>query len=60
MKYFALVMSVVYLVLGAMILFTNILPQINRFRIPLGIVLMIYGVIRGLMWRHKVAQSKEE
>lgn len=61
MKYFALVMSVLYLVVGAMVLFTGFLyPQITRFRVPLGIVLMAYGVVRAFMWRQKLAQSKTE
>lgn len=60
MKYFALVMSVVYLTIGGLILFTNFMyPQVIRFRVPLGLVLVIYGIIRGLMWRRKEAQSRE-
>ncbi len=60
MKYFALVMSVVYLTIGGLILFTNFMyPQVTRFRVPLGLVLVIYGIIRGLMWRRKEAQSRE-
>lgn len=59
MKYFALTMSVVYLLAGCMILFTNFLsPEISRFRIPLGLVLVAYGVIRGFMWRQKQARNE--
>jgi hypothetical protein len=61
MKYFALLMSAVYLAAGALILFTNFLyPQITRFRVPLGIILMAYGVVRWFIWRRKEAQSREQ
>ena len=59
MKYFALTMSVVYVLAGLMILFTNFLtPEITRFRIPLGLVLVAYGVVRGFMWRQKQAENE--
>lgn len=59
MKYFALTMSVVYVLAGCMILFTNFLSQeISRFRLPLGLVLVAYGVIRGFMWRQKQARNE--
>lgn len=59
MKYFALTMSVVYLLAGCMILFTDFLsPEITRFRLPLGIVLVVYGIIRGFMWRQKQARNE--
>lgn len=58
MKYFSLVMSLLYGTAGALILFTDFLPRkITRFRIPLGLALLIYGIIRGIMWRRKRAQS---
>jgi hypothetical protein len=61
MKYFALVMSAVYFAAGAMIAFTNFMyAQITRFRLPLGIVLMAYGIVRWFIWRRKEAQSREE
>ncbi|MBK6410151.1 MAG: hypothetical protein IPF78_10685 [Flavobacteriales bacterium] len=61
MKYFALIMSVVYAVAGCLILFTNFLyPQVSRFRVPLGIILLIYGAVRGFIWQRKQAQSREE
>lgn len=61
MKYFALVMSMVYAVAGCLLVFTNFMyPQISRFRIPLGLVLVVYGLVRGVMWQRKQAQSKEE
>jgi len=60
MKYFALVMSVLYMVVGGLILFTNFMyPQISRFRVPLGALLLGYGVVRGILWRRKQAQSEE-
>lgn len=59
MKYFALTMSVVYVLAGLMILFTTFLsPEITRFRVPLGIVLVVYGVVRGFMWRQKQARNE--
>ena len=61
MKYFALTMSVVYLLAGCMILFTNFLShEISRFRIPFGILLVVYGGVRGFMWQRKQTQSREE
>lgn len=61
MKYFALTMSVLYAVVGCLILFTNFLyPQISRFRVPLGVVLLVYGAVRGFMWQRKQAQSRQE
>jgi hypothetical protein len=54
-------MSVVYAVAGCLILFTNFLyPQVSRFRVPLGIILLIYGAVRGFIWQRKQAQSREE
>lgn len=59
MKYFALTMSVVYVLAGVMILFTNFMaPEISRYRIPLGLVLVVYGVVRGFMWRQKQAENE--
>ena len=60
MKYFALTMSVVYALAGCMILFTDFLPQVSKFRIPLGIILLVYGAVRGFMWQRKQAESREE
>ena len=60
MKWFALAMSMLYIVVGGMLLFTESLWQVTRYRIPLGILLMVYGVVRGFMWRRKLAQSKDE
>ncbi|MEO7080926.1 MAG: hypothetical protein ABIY71_05330 [Flavobacteriales bacterium] len=60
MKYFSLVMSLFYVLAGAMILFTNLFPQISKFRIPLGLILVVYGIIRGIMWRTKQVQSEKE
>jgi cytochrome c biogenesis protein CcdA len=41
-------MAIVYLLLGAGILFfpTSLLPVNNSFRIALGILLLIYGIVR--------------
>lgn len=58
MKWFALVMSVLYLAVGAMLLFTDLLWQVSHFRIPLGLLLVTYGVVRGFLWRRKLAESR--
>ena len=61
MRYFALVMSLVYILFGCLFLFTNFLQwQIPQYRVPLGIVLVCYGILRSYMWRRKNLQSQEE
>ncbi|MCB0773750.1 MAG: hypothetical protein KDB93_10280 [Flavobacteriales bacterium] len=61
MKYFALLMSVLYLVVGTLLLVSpGFLPQVTRFRLPLGIILLAYGLVRGAMWRRKQAQSRNQ
>lgn len=41
-------MAIIYLILGAVILVypTSLLPVNNTFRIALGILLIVYGIIR--------------
>ncbi|MFZ1617112.1 MAG: hypothetical protein WAT41_07155 [Flavobacteriales bacterium] len=61
MKYFALAMSLIYVVAGALLLFTNFLGlEITQFRVPLGCVLVGYGILRGYLWRRKLAQSEQD
>lgn len=61
MRYFALVMSLAYVAVGALVLLNEgFLPQISRFRLPLGIVLVAYGVLRGVMWQRKDTQSRKQ
>jgi hypothetical protein len=61
MKYFALAMSLVYVLFGCLFLFTDFLYwQIMRYRVPLGLVLLGYGILRTFMWRRKNMQSQEE
>jgi uncharacterized membrane protein HdeD (DUF308 family) len=61
MKYFALAMSVVYLVVGCLFLFTPFLSlQVTQFRTPLGLVLVAYGIIRGILWQRKYTQSRQQ
>ena len=62
MKYFALVMSALYVLVGCLFLFTDVLlEQIRMFRLPLGLMLVAYGVVRAYLWRRKYAdQSAEE
>ncbi|MBS1582247.1 MAG: hypothetical protein JST66_08625 [Bacteroidetes bacterium] len=57
MKYFALAMSAVYVLAGCAFLFTDALVQfIPRFRLPIGLVLVGYGILRFFLWRRKYAQ----
>jgi hypothetical protein len=60
MKYFALVMSLLYVVAGGLLVFTDrFAAGIVRFRLPLGLLLMGYGVLRWFMWRKKQARNGE-
>lgn len=60
MKYFALAMSLIYVAAGALLLFTDLFAaEIVRFRVPLGLVLVGYGILRWFMWRKKQAQEEE-
>ena len=60
MKYFALAMSLIYVVAGAMLLFTNFMAmEITSYRVPLGLVLIGYGILRWFMWRKKQAQVED-
>lgn len=61
MKWFALIMSLIYAVVGALLLLDEtFFVQITRFRAPLGILLVVYGVVRGFMWQRKVAESRKK
>ncbi|MBK9420412.1 MAG: hypothetical protein IPN44_05095 [Flavobacteriales bacterium] len=54
-------MSLIYVVAGALLLFTNFLGlEITQFRVPLGCVLVGYGILRGYLWRRKLAQSEQD
>lgn len=53
MKWFALVMSLLYVVAGCLLLFTTAMPAIDTFRTAIGAVLIAYGVIRGVVWIRK-------
>lgn len=60
MKYFALVMSTLYVLAGCLFLFTDVLAeQISTFRVPLGLMLVGYGVVRAYLWRRKYADQPE-
>ena len=60
MKYFALVMSTLYVLAGCLFLFTDVLAeQIGTFRVPLGLMLVGYGVVRAYLWRRKYADQPE-
>lgn len=60
MKYFALVMSTLYVLAGCLFLFTDVLAeQISTFRAPLGLMLVGYGVVRAYLWRRKYADQPE-
>lgn len=61
MKWFALIMSAIYLVVGLLLLSDQtFFSQISRYRMPMGGLLVGYGVMRGFMWWRKSAESREE
>lgn len=61
MKYFALVMSLLYVAIGAMLLMDeSFLPQVRKFRFILGGVILGYGILRGIMWRQKDLKSRRD
>ena len=58
MKYFALLMSALYVLAGGALLTTDARhEQIGAFRVPLGILLVAYGVVRASLWRRKYADQ---
>ena len=60
MKFFALGMSALYVIAGSALLLTNWLEDIIRtYRIPIGIMLIGYGVVRAYLWRRKFADRTE-
>ena len=60
MKYFALVMSTLYVLAGCLFLLTDVrAEQISTFRVPLGLMLVGYGVVRAYLWRRKYADQHE-
>jgi len=60
MKYFTLIMSTLYVLAGCLILFTDALAEnIRGFRLPLGILLIGYGVVRAYLWRRKYVDQTE-
>jgi hypothetical protein len=60
MKFFALAMCALYVLAGSLFLFTNALEGlIPRYRIPLGLLLGGYGVVRAYMWRMKYTERPD-
>ncbi|MBK9759968.1 MAG: hypothetical protein IPO90_08375 [Flavobacteriales bacterium] len=60
MKFFALVMSALYVLGGSALLLTDWLEDIIRsYRLPIGIMLIGYGVVRAYLWRRKFADRQE-
>lgn len=58
MKYFGLFMCAFYVGVGAAFLFTDAFGEvIPRFRAPLGLLLVGYGVVRAYLWRRKYADE---
>lgn len=54
MKWFAVFMSVVYIIAGCVLLFTDIASEVvSEYRTMLGAVLIGYGVVRGGLWLRK-------
>ncbi len=62
MKYFALVMSALYVLLGCLFVFTPVLgEQIRTFRLPIGLMMIAYGLVRAFLWRRKyMGQTERE
>ena len=61
MKYFALAMSALYVLVGCGFLFTNsLIAYMPRYRMPLGLLLVGYGIVRFYMWWKKNAQAGNE
>ncbi len=61
MKYFALAMSVLYVLAGCAFLFTDAFVQlIPKYRLVLGLLLLGYGVVRAYMWRRKYADQASD
>lgn len=59
MRYFSLAMSALYFALGILFLFTDVLQdRIPTYRIPLGLVLLTYGIGRAWIWKRKYAQEQ--
>ena len=60
MKWFSLCMSVVYIVLGCLLLFTPLLQNvIDTYRSAIGGVLIGYGVLRGGLWIRRYRSESE-
>ncbi len=60
MKYLALVMSTLYVLVGCLFIFTDALAEhIRTFRLPLGVMLVAYGVVRAYLWRRKYADQTD-
>ncbi len=58
MKYFALAMSVLYVLAGCAFLFTDALMRlVPDYRLPIGLLLLGYGVVRAYLWRRKYADE---
>lgn len=61
MKYFALAMSAIYVAAGLALLLTDaLIGLVPRFRLPLALLLMGYGIVRFVLWRKKYAQAGNE
>lgn len=61
MKYFALAMSVLYVVAGCAFLFTTVFIRlIPNYRLPIGLLLLGYGVVRAYLWRRKYADQADQ
>ena len=60
MKFFALVMCALYVLVGCALLFTHALEEhIRSFRSPLGLIFAGYGVVRAYLWRRKYTDQTE-
>ena len=61
MKYFSLAMSLLYIAVALLLLFTDAMSErIASFRVPLGLVLLAYGAMRGWIWWRKFGPNGTE
>ena len=60
MRWFALAMSAIYIIVGCLFLFTDVaLDTVPRFRPGLATVLITYGLLRGWKWMRSQTKNTE-
>ncbi len=60
MRWFALAMSAIYIIVGCLFLITDVaLDLIPHFRPALAVVLITYGVLRGWKWMRNQPKNEQ-